>query len=102
MRSTAARSTVKPVKRRWFFHVMYDMLSVRSGTEPDLMCAARVNPQQLQRYLAFLISSEMLRKEVCWEGQARYATTQRGENVLSKLQKIIGLLDIEGLDAGRM
>jgi predicted transcriptional regulator len=89
---------VNSFRRRWFFQVVRDILSVEAGTKMDFMRAGRINSQQLRRYLTFLVRNGLATAETFEEDVPGYAITRRGRSALSKLDEIIALLGIEEMD----
>ena len=74
------------------------MLAVGFGTKTDFMYAGRLNSQQLNRYMAFMLGNGLLDEAPSEGNSTLYRISPRGEKALSKLQEIMGLLGL-GADA---
>lgn len=82
-------------KKRWFSHVIRDMLTLRYGTKADFMYAGRLNSNQLNRYMSFMLSNGLMEEHRNGGNGAHYRVTTHGEKALGKLHDIIVMLGID-------
>jgi len=83
------------IKKRWFSHVIRDMLALRYGTKTDFMYAGRLNSRQLNRYMSFMVSNGLMEEHRNGGNGARYQVTAHGEEALGKLHNIMELLGMD-------
>jgi len=85
-------------KRRSNIEIIAEMLKVgeNGAGKTELMYTVNMSYAQLQKYLKFLLSNELIHRVEVGNPSVRYYVTQKGADLLKSIETVMNLLDIEG------
>ncbi|HDO19474.1 MAG TPA: DUF4364 family protein [Thermoplasmatales archaeon] len=81
--------------RRSELEILADILSksVDGAKKTEILYQVNLSYIQLRNYLSFLIDKGLIEKETDREGKTLYRTSEKGSELLEKLNEVISLLD---------
>ncbi len=85
-------------KRRSNIEIIAEMLKVgeNGAGKTELMYTVNMSYAQLQKYLKFLLSNELIHKVEVGNPSVRYHVTQKGAELLKSIEAVMEQLDIDG------
>ncbi|NLE95735.1 MAG: hypothetical protein GX600_08660 [Dehalococcoidia bacterium] len=85
-------------KRRSNIEIIAEMLKVgeNGAGKTELMYTVNMSYAQLQKYLKFLLSNELIHRVEVGNPSVRYYVTPKGADLLKSIETVMNLLDIEG------
>jgi len=84
-------------RRRSNIEIIAEMLRVgeNGAGKTEIMYSVNMSYAQLQKYLKFLLSNDLITKVEVGNPCVRYHVTQKGAELLRSIESVLDILDVE-------
>jgi len=84
-------------RRRSNIEIIAEMLRVgeNGAGKTEIMYSVNMSYAQLQKYLKFLLSNDLVTKVEVGNPCVRYHVTQKGTELLRSIESVLDILDVE-------
>jgi len=84
-------------RRRSHIEIIAEMLRVgeNGAGKTEIMYSVNMSYAQLQKYLAFLLTHELIQKVEVGNPSVRYHVTDKGAELLKSIDSVIEVLDVD-------
>ncbi|MEK7281789.1 MAG: winged helix-turn-helix domain-containing protein [Chloroflexota bacterium] len=84
----------EPNSRRSNIEVIAAILRLGEAGKTEIMYSANMSYRQLQKYLELLVNDGFLESFICPNPGIKYRVTEKGQQLLQSIDKMLGLLGI--------